>query len=214
MSSELFDKIVRILNTYSGRDKAIRTLYFGLVLVSTKINRAAFAKHLLGLAKQFSQARLVWRQLSHLSLIRATRNIPREVRDSPDPTDSMLGSSMTLFFVANALVEFVAWIADAKLIAQDASRWFRYSLYCWIAALITGITKCVRRIHNEDFEKTKGDQLQLVAYVADLLPALNALPAIRFPVLRRKSLVTSKLTQSQSALLSLVASAIGLYRLF
>ncbi|KAI1708265.1 sre G protein-coupled chemoreceptor domain-containing protein [Ditylenchus destructor] len=202
------------LMAFSQEEEREITLYFGLVLVSTKINRAVFAKHLLGLARQLSQARLVWRQLSHFSLIRATRNIPQEVRDSPDPTDSMLASSMTLFFVANALIEFVAWIADAKLIAQDAGRWFRYSLFCWIAALITGIIKCVRRIHNEDFEKTKGDQLQLVAYVADLLPALNALPVIRFPVLRRKSLVTSKLTQFQSAFLSLVASAIGFYRLF
>uniref|UniRef100_A0A915DMT2 Uncharacterized protein n=1 Tax=Ditylenchus dipsaci TaxID=166011 RepID=A0A915DMT2_9BILA len=115
MSDEVFEKLVRVLNTYSGRDKAMRTIYFGLVLVSTRINRAALAKHVLALA--------------------SNKKIPGDLEHSTDVQDTCLSSVITLLFGANSLAEFVAWLSDARILKFDASRWFRYCLYLYFGAI-------------------------------------------------------------------------------
>lgn len=128
-SSDDIDKTLRVLNTYNGRDKAIRTAYFSLIILSTKTKNAELASRITSLAKQLSLTRLVLRQLNHLPLIVSLLRSPRDIQRAKDKLDSGLNATVTLIYSVQSFVEFSAWIADAKLIGLDAPKWFRWSLY-------------------------------------------------------------------------------------
>lgn len=72
MTSPDLDSVVRVLQTYPGRDKAIRSLAFWLQLrAQTSDQKDA----ILALAKQLSSARLVLRQLNHPAMIKACKHL-------------------------------------------------------------------------------------------------------------------------------------------
>lgn len=121
-------KILRVLETYNGRDKSLRTIYFALIIWSTKIRNAEFAQRILALAKQLSLTRLVLRQLNHLPLLVVLSRTRNDLEHAKDKIDVGLNSIVTAIYTVQVFVEFSAWIADAKLIGLDAVRWFRWSL--------------------------------------------------------------------------------------
>ncbi|KAH7714271.1 Protein PRX-11 [Aphelenchoides avenae] len=164
-----FEKLVRILSSYSGRDKALRTIYFSLVLLSTRLKNSELAQRILALAKQLSQTRLVLRQLNHAPMVYVCRSIPDDLRHAPDKLDSALNSAVTLIYTVHAFVEASAWLADAKLLPLNAAKWFRWSLYLWLYALVAGITRFVRRIWRKGIDKTQDDQLTLVGLTSDFI---------------------------------------------
>ena len=72
MSAPDLDSIVRVLQSYPGRDKAIRSLAFWLQL---KAQTSDQKDAILALAKQLSSARLVLRQFNHPSMIKACKHL-------------------------------------------------------------------------------------------------------------------------------------------
>jgi hypothetical protein len=136
MSVHPIDKVLRVLNTYNGRDKTIRTAYFSLIILSTKAKNADLASRILAFAKQLSLTRLVLRQLNHFPLIVSLLRSRRDIQNAKDKLDSGLNATVTLIYLVQSFVEFGAWVADAKLIGLNAPKWYRGSLYLVLISLV------------------------------------------------------------------------------
>jgi hypothetical protein len=106
-----------------------RTIYFSLIIWSTKIKNAEFASHIFAFAKQLSLTRLVLRQLNHLGLVVSLIRTRHDLQNAKDKVDTGLNSVVTLIYSIQAFVEFGAWIADAKLVGLEAAKWFKWALY-------------------------------------------------------------------------------------
>ena len=123
MTSPDLDSVVRVLQTYPGRDKAIRSLAFWLQLrAQTSDQKDA----ILALAKQLSSARLVLRQLNHPAMIKACKHLLHH-----KPTDHV--SFFVLFqfllhFIFHLLFLLPIFFFSAGLCLQCYRHWSLYRL--------------------------------------------------------------------------------------
>lgn len=106
-----------------------RTVYFSLIILSTKVKNAELAQRLFAFAKQLSLTRLVLRQLNHLPLIVSLLRAKHDLQHAKDKLDSGMNATVTFIYSIQVFVEFSAWVADAKLVDLDAPKWFRWALY-------------------------------------------------------------------------------------
>ncbi|WKX91356.1 hypothetical protein Q1695_009865 [Nippostrongylus brasiliensis] len=198
---QALDDITRVLSSYAGRDKALRSLSFLLTLRAQTSPRKDLV---LALAKQCSAARLVLRQFNHPSMLKSCQQL---LQTKPsDPVDYACSATVTGVYTVYGVVELLAWLSDAKLVAMDAARLWRWCLYLWLTALVAGIIRQIRLIAKKGLEKASDEVLTLTALASDFMAGVNSLP--------QKFLWAGKLSPSQSATLSLIASLIGLYRVF
>ncbi|CAI2294212.1 unnamed protein product [Caenorhabditis sp. 36 PRJEB53466] len=202
----LNDHLTSVLATYGGRDKAIRSLAFYLQLRSTSAQE--HSKEILALAKQLSSTRLVLRQFNHPGMFKACRQILQTLQSGKigDPVEFLTGAAVTVIYTVYGLVELLAWLSDAKLLAYDSAKLYKWCLYLWLMALINGIVRQLRVIYRKGIEKSKEDVLTLVGLSSDFISGFNSLPY--------KVLWAGKLSLRQSASFSLLASIIGFYKLW
>jgi len=222
---DFLPRLIKLLSSYSGRDKAIRVLHFSLALLSNQVRNKHLSQHLTSLAKQLSHSRLVWRQLSHLSLIDFGRKQLQELgtllRETNNaPVDVVLACSITILYTILAFVETIAWLADAKILPAhiNSAQWFKYSLYLWVCALTVGVIKNLVRLYNllvishcSALDSIRESLTALSALLMDLIAATNSL-RVPFPF----SLLggNNRLSPKQASTCFLIASLIGLYSLF
>ncbi|KAI6230746.1 hypothetical protein M3Y99_01018600 [Aphelenchoides fujianensis] len=213
------DDWLRVLGSYAGRDKVLRSVCFGLLLTSTKTKRKELAEGLQVLAGQISKARTVCRQLNHLPLMVATSKLKDAVKVAGDKVDAEINLFVMAAYVVYQFCELAAWLADAKVVAWSAAPFLRWAIYSWVAALAAGILQILRRIlvvePVEDRatapEKTKlaarrMDRITLVGLLADFVGGVNLLP--------HRVLWAGRLNQRTSSTFFLIASLIGLYKMF
>uniref|UniRef100_A0A0K0G2P1 Peroxisomal biogenesis factor 11 n=1 Tax=Strongyloides venezuelensis TaxID=75913 RepID=A0A0K0G2P1_STRVS len=210
MEDITLQRIVRTLSTYPGRDKFVRSLYFGLILLADKVGGTT-SESIMILAKQLSAARMIFRQFNHFGMYKACLDTWKLLYEAKDKIDYSLGAGITGIYSVYGIIELIAWIGDAKLIAVDSAKYYKYCLYLWICALITGIIKGIRQIFvkyckRKDVNEVREDIITTVGLTSDFIPAINSLS---FPFLW-----SQKLPTKSAARLSLVASLIGLYKVF
>ncbi|VDM63775.1 unnamed protein product [Angiostrongylus costaricensis] len=197
---EYLDALASVLNTYAGRDKALRSVSFMLALKAQSSTRKEVV---LALAKQCSSARLVLRQFNHPSMIKCCWDLL-----STQPADDLeyfCATAGTSAYTIYGVVELLAWLSDAHILALDSARLWRWCLYLWITALLSGIIRQMRLISKKGLEIDK-ELLTLIGLVSDFIVAVHSLP--------HKVLWSGKLSPRHSATFSLVASLIGLYKTF
>uniref|UniRef100_A0A0N4ZZ91 Peroxisomal biogenesis factor 11 n=1 Tax=Parastrongyloides trichosuri TaxID=131310 RepID=A0A0N4ZZ91_PARTI len=207
---ENLTKTVRTLSTYAGRDKFIRSLYFSLILLADKVGDKEGQKIMI-LAKQLSAARMIYRQFNHFGMIKACIETWNLRNVAKDKIDFLLGASVTGIYTIYGVVEFLAWIGDAKIINIESNKYYKYCLYLWICALCAGIIRGVRQLikkYNDrrDISEMREDIITTIGLSSDLIPAINSLP-VQF-------LWSQSLPTKISGRLSLIASLIGLYKVF
>uniref|UniRef100_A0AC35UAB6 Peroxisomal biogenesis factor 11 n=1 Tax=Rhabditophanes sp. KR3021 TaxID=114890 RepID=A0AC35UAB6_9BILA len=205
-----YERLLRTLSTYAGRDKFIRILYFDLLLLANRSNEK-FAQSIMALVKQLGTARMIFRQFNHFGMVKASLESISVANRSVDPLDHALGSSIINIYTVYGFAEAVAWIGDAKIIAVDSAKYYRLCLYLWICALFIGILKNVRLMYlklveGNPLNNLKEDAITTTGLAADFISAINSLPF--------KFLWSQKLGSNTSAKFSLVASLIGFYKLF
>lgn len=200
------DHLTTVLSSYAGRDKAIRSLAFYLQLKST--TSPDNAKEILGLAKQLSAARLVSRQFNHPGMLKSCRQIMQAFQTGRigDPLEFLTGAAVTGIYTVYGFVELLAWLSDAKILAFNSARLYKWCLYLWLSELINGIVRQMRVIYRKGIEKSQEDILTLVGLSSDFISGVNSLP--------HKILWAGKLSMRQSASFSLLASIIGFYKLW
>ncbi|CAJ0567320.1 unnamed protein product, partial [Mesorhabditis spiculigera] len=192
------DALLKSLGSYAGRDKAIRTLYF---LIQLHAQKSAKSKEWMVIAKQLSTTRMVLRQFNGLSQLKALSTLPGLSRIL-DKFDFTCVSTITVAYTIYWGVELLAWLSDARVLAYDSVRLFRYCLYLWLIAIVAGVLKQIREVCKKGLEKGRDELWTLVGLVCDGLSAVNMLPHKGF-------LWSGKFSTRQQASFSLIASAIG-----
>jgi len=195
----------RVLATYAGRDKALRSLYAWLVLRAQRHSIGEYRDHMMALARQLSSARLIMRQLNHPSMLYSALQLSRA--HPMDRMDHGMSCAITGIYSIFGVVELFAWLGDAKLIAVDSAKLFRYCLYLWIAALAIGLVKSCRALAQGVAKDRKQEWMTVASQACDLISGIHSLPFPGF-------LWSGKLSISQNAAFSLAASVIAFAKLF
>uniref|UniRef100_A0A1I7XNQ3 Peroxisomal membrane protein 11C n=1 Tax=Heterorhabditis bacteriophora TaxID=37862 RepID=A0A1I7XNQ3_HETBA len=196
------DSLTRVLSTYSGRDKALRSLCFLLQLKAHSCHKGK--TELLALAKQCSAARLVLRQFNHPSMVKTCQQF--FYGTSTDKVEFACTATVTGIYTVYGVVELMAWLSDAKILAMDSARLWKLCLYMWITALVAGIIRQIRLISKKNLRKAQEEIITLVGLISDFVGAVHSLP--------HRILWAGKLSPSQSSLFFLIASLIGFYKVF
>ncbi|KAJ8278675.1 hypothetical protein COCON_G00057410 [Conger conger] len=140
--------LVKVLESYRGRDKVIRTLCYGSQLVGGALSEktagsSQMGKSLLLFSAQLSHCRTVLRLFDDLSMFAYSRSYGLGGTEA----DRVLRWMSVLTNVADQLYypcEHVAWAADAQLIRVESDKWWTLSTLMWGLSLLFGILRSVR----------------------------------------------------------------------
>uniref|UniRef100_A0A3Q4B0I6 Uncharacterized protein n=1 Tax=Mola mola TaxID=94237 RepID=A0A3Q4B0I6_MOLML len=201
------DSLVRVLETYRGRDKVIRTLCYGSQLVGGVLSsKQQLGKSLLLFSAQLSHCRTVLRLFDGLSMLAYSYSYGMGAQED----DAGVRWISVLNNVADQLYypcEHVAWAADAELIKVKSDKWWLFSTVLWGTSLLLGILRSLRvlmllrkklktcktdgggsrcRVYACLYRQMRGEILSILSGMADLSNAIHWMPpgflwAGRFP---------------------------------
>lgn len=205
------ESLVRLLESYRGRDKVIRTVCYGSQLVGGLLSRKAesdvssqrLGKSLLLFSAQLSHCRTVLRLFDDLSMLAYSHSYGIGAGEE----DAGVRWISVLTNVADQLYypcEHVAWAADAELIKVKSDKWWLFSTVLWGTSLLLGILRSLRvllllrkklRKNERDGggnsrsqlrRQMRGEVLSVLSSMADLSNAVHWMPpgflwAGRFP---------------------------------
>ncbi|MEQ2272917.1 hypothetical protein XENORESO_017136 [Xenotaenia resolanae] len=145
------ESLVRLLESYRGRDKVIRTVCYGSQLVGGALTQKAEAdassqrlgKSLLLFSAQLSHCRTVLRLFDDLSMLAYSHSYGLGASEE----DSGIRWISVLTNVADQLYypcEHIAWAADAELIKVRSDKWWLFSTVLWGTSLLLGIFRSLR----------------------------------------------------------------------
>ncbi|XP_017268885.1 peroxisomal membrane protein 11C [Kryptolebias marmoratus] len=205
------ESLVQLLESYRGRDKAIRTVCYGSQLVGGVLTQKAEAdvssqrlgKSLLLFSAQLSHCRTVLRLFDDLSMLAYSHSYGFGASEE----DAGVRWISVLTNVADQLYypcEHVAWAADAELIKARSDKWWLFSTVLWGTSLLLGILRSLRilvllkrklkkyerdggdRRRSQLCRQMRGELLSILSSTADLSNAVHWMPpgflwAGRFP---------------------------------
>lgn len=224
------DSTVTMLESYRGRDKIIRTLYYGLHFASGFSGNKGVEK-IDVLSRALSGTRVILRMFDDLSMLKWTMSygFGRQEKDWRlrllNLVDNVAGQ---LYYP----LEHVAWFAEQQIIKANAGKWWTLSIVSWAVSLVVGILrgfltflklrterqKLVKLQRGDssstattattaDIKRLRGQEFLAVLSVtksaADLANAVHWLPP--------GCLWATKLSRAQVGFFGLVSSLIGLY---
>ncbi|KAM6921894.1 peroxisomal membrane protein 11C [Xenentodon cancila] len=205
------ESLVRVLESYRGRDKIIRTVCYGSQLVGGLLTRnenkdvssQRFGKSLLLFSAQLSHCRTVLRLFDDLSMLAYSHSFGLGASEK----DACVRWISVFTNVADQLYypcEHIAWAADAELIKVKSDRWWLFSTVLWGTSLLLGILRSLRvllllkkklkkcerdeggRRNSHLHKKMREELLSVLSSIADLSNAVHWMPpgflwAGRFP---------------------------------
>ncbi|XP_022048229.1 peroxisomal membrane protein 11C [Acanthochromis polyacanthus] len=205
------EALVRLLESYRGRDKIIRTLCYGSQLVGGALSRKAetnassqqLGKSLLLFSAQLSHCRTVLRLFDDLSMLAYSHSYGLGAEEE----DASVRWISVLTNVADQLYypcEHIAWAADAELIRVKSDKWWLFCTVLWGTSLLLGVLRSLRvlmllrkklrkyekegegRSRSQLRKQMRGEILSILSSMADLSNAVHWMPpgflwAGRFP---------------------------------
>lgn len=196
------EELVRVLETYRGRDKVIRTVCYGSQLVGGVLSRSPSSdgsshrvgQSLLVLSAQLSHCRTVLRLFDDLSMLGYSHSYGLGATEE----DGCVRWLSVLTNIADQLYypcEHVAWAADARIIQAKSDKWWLLSTVLWGSSLLLGILRSLRvlvllkkklkkcekseDVGNEVAElrrQVRAELLSVVSSAADLSNAVHWMP--------------------------------------
>ncbi|XP_070689025.1 peroxisomal membrane protein 11C isoform X2 [Pempheris klunzingeri] len=196
------EALVRLLESYRGRDKVIRTACYGSQLVGGVLSRKAetdvssqrLGKSLLLFSAQLSHCRTVLRLFDDLSMLAHSRSYGLGAGEE----DAGVRWISVLNNVADQLYypcEHIAWAADAELIKVKSDKWWLLSTVLWGTSLLLGILRSLRvllllkkklkRCERDGGDNSRswlrrqmrGEVLSVLSSMADLSNAIHWMPS-------------------------------------
>lgn len=205
------ESLVRLLESYRGRDKVIRTCCYGSQLVGGVLSRKAetdmssqrLGQRLLLFSAQLSHCRTVLRLFDDLSMLAYSHSYGFGGGEE----DAAVRWISVLTNMADQLYypcEHIAWAADAELIKVKSDKWWLFSTVLWGTSLLLGILRSLRVLlllkkklrkcerdgegnsHSQLRRQMRGEALSILSSMADLSNAIHWMPpgflwAGRFP---------------------------------
>lgn len=223
-----------LLQTYSGRDKIVRTTGYTAMLLSAAV-KGKTGQKLAIFARQLSSARTILRLFDDIPMWRITRNLGASDEDIFSRLCSVLGNiSSQIYFPC----EHIAWGADRELWTIQSENWWGAGTLCWAISLLFSILRGIRQVvlirqkrtklilqkRLESLEKTEentsstkasiveclqkeiDEYWNLLKNISDFMLAVNLLPW-------KGILWAGKFGPTKNALFGTISSLVGLYLL-
>jgi peroxin-11C len=217
------DKTSAVLGMFSGRDKAIRTVYYALVVLSEKSRNRVLGEKLGVVAAQMSAARLIARRFGDIPLLKNNIKLANTLPSAKDKVAHKLELLSGLLYQLYYPVEHVAWLSGHKILSCNAPRWQTWTVRIWAMALFVNIARTVREYlklvlkrtddpHMEqskvkEIEREEREQLlNLLMYLSDFMNAINFLP--------KGFLWSQTLPRWKVGAFGFLASAVGLFKIY
>jgi peroxin-11C len=217
-----------MLDTYTGRDKVIRTLCY-----TAKLAAGIYAKsdpeysNKLGLfSSKMSATRATLRLLDDLPMLQYSIEYGLG-RKEPDRVMSVIGILRNAIDHVYYPIEKICWLAEHNLLnVKDPSKWDTLSSLCWVASIYLNLIKtirglqviekhkkCIDKLENETsanlnrlLAKQRMEMITVFRLTLDLVHAGSTLPKGFF--------LGGKLESWHVGLIGTVSSFIGLYQYF
>lgn len=228
------DTYVALLQTYSGRDKIVRTTGYTAMLLSAAV-KGSTGEKLAIFARQLSSARTILRLFDDIPMWKLTRKLGAGEEDTFSRVCSVLGNiSSQIYFPC----EHIAWGADRELWTIKSENWWGVGTLCWAITLLLSILRGIRQVfllrqtrtkllqqkRLESLEKTEentsttkasigqcikkeiDEYWNLLKNISDFILAVNLLPW-------KGILWAGKFGATKNALFGTISSVVGLYLL-
>ncbi|XP_059197541.1 peroxisomal membrane protein 11C [Centropristis striata] len=199
------ESLVRLLESYRGRDKVIRTFCYGSQLLggalslsrrtetgNRNVSWQRLGKSLLLFSAQLSHCRTVLRLFDDLSMLAYSQSYGLGGGEE----DAGVRWISVLTNVADQLYypcEHIAWAADAELVQVKSDRWWVLSTVLWGTSLLLGILRSLRvllllkkKLQNHERDgagsssqlrrQMRGELLSILGSMADLSNAVHWMP--------------------------------------
>lgn len=214
---------MRILNTYQGRDRVIRTTSYACFLLSG-MAKSRTKERLCILGTQLSSCRIMLRLFDDILML----NYNLQYGFGRKEEDTIMRCLSVVCNFADQLfypVEHVAWAIDQQLITINGTPWWHSSTFLWFLSLYCNLLKVLRSIFllrrqqvtllksdcsrahllvHEIQQKMHMEVLSFVEYGADLCNAIHWTP--------KPFLWAGKLQLWQVGLFGCISSVIGMWR--
>jgi len=224
VATPTLDLLVKLLGTFDGRDKLLRTSYYSLLLITGRMKEGALVTKLINMARQLSAARTVGRRWNDLVMIKVNLahfqgGIPKK-----DRFNFFMNAIVNVLYLFYHPVEHIAWLSNFELLPVDSAKWWSYTVWIWATALVFSIMRTIRTYgklttaryalladgnlssEEADLRKQQGEEIwNLLMYASDFVVAVNYLP--------KGLLWSQKLPQWKVGAYGLMASVIGLVKL-
>lgn len=226
------DSYLSLLQTYSGRDKIVRTTGYVSVLL-TGVVKGRNGQKLAIFAKQLSAARMILRLFDDIPMWRLTRNWAASEEDRLSRVCSILGNIASQIYFP---CEHIAWGADRELWTIESGNWWGAGTLCWALSLLFNILRGVRQVFllrqkrtrlflekrlellekidennsstkasiRQCLEKEINEYWNLLKNISDFILAINILPW-------KGILWAGKFGAVMNAFLGTISSLVGLY---
>ncbi|XP_068247052.1 peroxisomal membrane protein 11C-like [Palaemon carinicauda] len=178
---------VSVLESYRGREKTMRTVQYGLLLITPfaqKNTRAAAEV----VSAQLGSARVILRLFDDLSMLQYSFSYGFGKRGE-DQTQRVLKLANNIVDVLYYPVEHIAWLQDVKVLRGKSERLWNLCIVIWAISLSLTIIRSLHQISILKQQKEKmpeeerrievkytEEYLTLAMQGADLLNAINWLP--------------------------------------
>lgn len=138
----MMDTYLSLLQTYSGRDKIVRTTGYVSVLL-TGVVKGKTGQKLAIFAKQLSSARTILRLFDDIPMWNFTRKWAASEEDRLSRICSILGNIASQVYYP---CEHIAWGADRELWTIDSFNWWGAGTLCWALSLFFNILRGIRQL--------------------------------------------------------------------
>ncbi|XP_037799073.1 peroxisomal membrane protein 11C-like isoform X1 [Penaeus monodon] len=220
---------VKVLESYRGREKTMRTLQYGLLLISPLASERVGESFKI-LSSQLGMTRVVLRLFDDLPMLQYSLSTGTGHKDE----DVIVRTLRVLNNVVDQIyfpVEHFAWARDMKMVRGNSAALWNASLVLWGLSLLLTIIRSLRQVSlirqqrkgaNRDRIEKLNEQhdeelLTVIMQASDLLNALNWMPkrpwANPFPAWQVRTHTWRPwylpFPQWQVGLLGLISSLIG-----
>jgi len=224
VATPTLDLMVKLLGTYDGRDKLLRTSYYTLLLITGRMKEGPLVTKLINMARQLSAARTVGRRWNDLVMIKVNLAHFQAGMPEKDKFNYVINAIVNVIYLFYHPVEHIAWLSNFELVPVDSGKWWSYTAWMWSTALMFCIIRTIRnygklaaaryRALAEDDQSKEEAALKrqqvdeiwnLLMYASDFAVAVSYLP--------KGWLWAQKLPQWKVGAYGLMASVIGLVKL-
>ncbi|XP_053698730.1 peroxisomal membrane protein 11C-like [Sabethes cyaneus] len=226
--SKALNEVCEMLDTYTGRDKIVRTLCYTTKLAAGMYvsNDPDLSKKLAIFSSKMSQTRATLRLLDDLPMISYSLNYGTGSKEA----DRIMG---LIGFITNIIdhvyypVDKICWMIEHKLLnVKNPTKWDTMNSILWVASIYLNLMKTLRSYtvmeqHKSHIDKSENEtsqsykmlmmkqRMELISIVRlslDLVHAGSTLPS--------GMLWGGKFESWQVGLIGTISSFIGLYQYF
>ncbi|XP_026689410.2 peroxisomal membrane protein 11C [Ciona intestinalis] len=211
---------VKLLESYRGRDKVMRTTSFAALFASGMTSNPELAQRFAKITMELSGCRTILRLFDDLSMLALSMRYGwgKNERDTVQRVFKIMSNFVNQMFFP---IEHVAWAAEKGLISISAAPWWLASLCAWVSSLLINLVSIMWRVlklikarsqkgsnrMDPKLFKTnlKTEALNFVENVSNLGMAVHWLPG--------QQLWCGRLNPATVGLLGMTSSLIGLAKM-